>query len=75
MNRPIWDRCTEGQRQVLAVLAEHGWGNERIAHELGITPGAVKSHLRKICAKLKLKGRTALAIAYIAECQSGQEIN
>jgi DNA-binding NarL/FixJ family response regulator len=66
----IWDRCTEAQRQVLVVLAEHGWGNSRIARELGSTEVAVKGHVRTMCAKLKLKGRTALAVAYIAECRA-----
>ena len=63
----IWDRCTDDQRQVLVVLAEHGWGNQRIARELGSTELAVKSLIRTMCAKFKLRGRTALAVAYIAE--------
>jgi DNA-binding NarL/FixJ family response regulator len=69
-DRPIWDACTESQRNVLVVLATHGWENHRIARELGITKVAVKGHIRTMCAKLKLKGRTALVVAYLAECQS-----
>jgi DNA-binding NarL/FixJ family response regulator len=68
--RPIWDACTESQRKVLVVLAKHGWENHRIARELGTTPVAVKGHIRSMCDKLKLKGRIALVVAYIAECQS-----
>ena len=71
--RPIWDQCTDDQREVLVLLAERGWENKRIAHELGITPVAVKSRLRAMCAKLKLKGRIALATAYIAECTANMD--
>jgi DNA-binding NarL/FixJ family response regulator len=69
-DRPIWDACTDGQRNVLVLLATHGWENHRIAHELGTTPAAVKSHIRSMCDKLKLKGRIALVVAYLAECQA-----
>jgi DNA-binding NarL/FixJ family response regulator len=67
--RPIWDRCTEAQRKVLVVLANHGWENQRIARELGSTQVGVKSLIRTMCAKFKLRGRTALVMAYLAECQ------
>jgi DNA-binding NarL/FixJ family response regulator len=73
MTRPVWDRCTEDQRQVLTLLAKHGWKNERIAAELGIAPVAVRNHLRAMCAKLNLKGRIALVVAYLAECQEEKE--
>ena len=71
--RSTWDRFTEDQRQVLTLLAKHGWKNERIAAELGITPVAVRNHLRAMCTKLKLKGRIALVVAYLAECQEEKE--
>ena len=72
-SRPIWDRCTEDQRRVLVLLANHGWENKRIARELGSTQVGVKSHIRTMCAKLKLKGRTALVMAYLAECQEQEK--
>jgi DNA-binding NarL/FixJ family response regulator len=73
MTRSIWDRCTEAQRKILVVLANHGWENQRIARELGTTEVAVKGHVRTMCAKLKLRGRTALVVAYLAECQEQEK--
>jgi DNA-binding NarL/FixJ family response regulator len=72
-DRPIWDRCTEDQRKVLVLLARTGWENQQIARVLGMTEVAVKGHLRTMCDKLKLKGRIALVVAYITECQKENE--
>ena len=68
-DEPVWDRCTKAQRKVLILLANHGWGNQRIARELGSTEIAVKGHVRTMCAKFKLRGRTALTVAFLTECQ------
>ena len=67
--RPIWDACTDCQRQVVIVLACTGGSNEQIAHALGITAAQVKGRLRRIYDKLKIRRRSALATAYIIECQ------
>ena len=72
-DEPIWDRCTVAQRRVLVLLANHGWENQRIARKLGTTEIAVKSHIRTMCAKFKLRGRTALAVAFLTECQTKHE--
>jgi DNA-binding NarL/FixJ family response regulator len=65
----IVERLRADQRQVLTLLAKHGWTNQRIAQELGLTAVAVRNHLRAMCRKLKLNGRVALVVAYLAECQ------
>jgi DNA-binding NarL/FixJ family response regulator len=66
-SKPIWDGCTERQRDVLILLARHGWSNKRIAHELGTTELNVKGYLRRIYDRTKLRNRMALATAFIME--------
>lgn len=55
---------TSRERQVLLLIAE-GWGNAKIAANLGIAVGTVKIHVRAILAKLGADDRTeAAALAW-----------
>lgn len=67
MTKPIWDKCTQCQRDVLVLLARHGWSNRRIGQELGTTELNVKGRLRRIYDKTKIRKRGALATAFIME--------
>ena len=69
MTRPIWDACTQCQRDVIVVLARTGWSNKRIARHLNLTEMMVKSRLRRIYDKLKIRRRALLVTAYMWECQ------
>jgi DNA-binding CsgD family transcriptional regulator len=69
MTRPIWDRCTPNQREILLQLARTGGSDKQLAAALGITEQGLKSRLRRIYDKLKIRRRSLLATAFIAECQ------
>jgi DNA-binding NarL/FixJ family response regulator len=69
MTRPIWDACTPNQREILLQLARTGGSDKQIAAALGVTEQGVKSRLRRIYDKLKIRKRYLLATAFIAECQ------
>jgi DNA-binding NarL/FixJ family response regulator len=49
----VLDRLTDGERRVLALMAE-GLGNRAIAARLVVTDAAVHKHVRNIFAKLDL---------------------
>jgi DNA-binding NarL/FixJ family response regulator len=49
----VLDRLTDGERRVLALMAE-GLGNRAIAARLVVTEAAVHKHVRNIFAKLDL---------------------
>lgn len=58
------DALTEREREILQYVAK-GESNKRIARDLGITEGTVKTHLQSILAKLDATSRTeAVAIAH-----------
>ncbi len=58
------DALTERERGILQYVAK-GESNKRIALDLGITEGTVKTHLQSILAKLDATSRTeAVAIAH-----------
>lgn len=54
-------RLLTSREHAVAELALSGLGNKQIARKLAITEGTVKVHLHRIYAKLKIKGRPALA--------------
>jgi two-component system, NarL family, response regulator len=61
--RVLDDTLTQRENDVLAHVAR-GWCNKRIASQLNIGEGTVKTHLKHILAKLGARSRTeAVAIA------------
>jgi DNA-binding NarL/FixJ family response regulator len=57
---------TPREQQVL-VLVQQGLRNKEIAHELGISPGTVKIHLKHIFEKSGVRGRYGLALSSLAD--------
>jgi DNA-binding NarL/FixJ family response regulator len=55
------------QRDVLILLADTGITDKAIAERLGLTEAQVKSRLRRVYDKLKIRRRAQLAIAIIEE--------
>ena len=61
--RVLDDTLTQREYDVLAHVAR-GWCNKRIASQLDISEGTVKTHLKNVLAKLRARSRTeAVAIA------------
>ncbi|HDQ71061.1 MAG TPA: response regulator transcription factor [Chloroflexi bacterium] len=54
------DTLSPRECEVLAFVA-HGYSNQEIAEELGISDNTVKNHLHNILTKLKAKNRTEAA--------------
>lgn len=52
------------EHQVCALVVL-GQSNQEIATKLTLTPGTVKEHLRRSCAKLGCRNRTELAVRYV----------
>jgi two-component system, NarL family, nitrate/nitrite response regulator NarL len=52
----------------VAHLVLRGWHNKQIARELHLSEGTVKMHLHHIYEKLRLGGRTQLALSMAAVC-------
>ncbi|MFI1585328.1 response regulator [Embleya sp. NPDC020630] len=52
---------TEREREVLVLIA-HGLSNPRIAHRLDLSMSTVKTHVRRLLAKLEVQDRTQLVI-------------
>jgi LuxR family maltose regulon positive regulatory protein len=55
--RRVSDTLTARERDVLAMISQ-GFPNKRIARTLGISPETVKSHVKRIFAKLAVSTRT-----------------
>jgi DNA-binding NarL/FixJ family response regulator len=53
------DSLTHRQREILALVCE-GLRNKEIASKLSLSEATVKVHLRKLSAKLQVRGRLAL---------------
>ena len=53
-------KLTPREREVVRMVA-HGNTNKQIATALGISVNTVKTHLKKVCYKLKLKRRVQIA--------------
>ncbi|MBI1308257.1 MAG: hypothetical protein GC129_00165 [Proteobacteria bacterium] len=52
---------TPREGQILSLL-RHGLSNQKIAAELGVTPGTVKTYLKSIYTKLGVQNRTQAAL-------------
>jgi len=55
---PSASALTVRENEVMAELV-HGYRTSEIADHLGVTPATVKTHVRQICRKLNVRGRTA----------------
>jgi DNA-binding CsgD family transcriptional regulator len=58
--RTGWASLTPTEREVVALTAR-GLSNAAIGHELLISPGTVRTHLRSVFSKLGVTSRTELA--------------
>jgi LuxR family maltose regulon positive regulatory protein len=58
-----WESLTPREQQVTALVCK-GYGNERIACELFISPATVKIHQRNVLNKLNLPSKAALHEAF-----------
>jgi len=52
------------EAQILDLLC-HGLTNKAIAQQLGISPHTVRDHIGAMTDRFHIKGRTALATAYL----------
>jgi two-component system NarL family response regulator len=59
---PVASRTlTEREGEVLSGIAR-GWSNQRVADELEIAEGTVKTHLKRIFGKLYARNRTEAVV-------------
>ncbi len=65
-------RLTPRERQVLHLVAR-GTANRDIARALGIRPGTVRSHLRRIFVKLHVRDRDEAVAASLEPEDQGAE--
>ena len=59
----IFPQLTDREREVVALIAE-GLDNREIAAAAYMGDGTVRNHISSILAKLRLKNRTQIAVAY-----------
>jgi len=55
---------SERQLHVAKYIFE-GYDNKIIAEKLGITPNTAKTHVRNICRKFRVRGRTQLILSLL----------
>lgn len=51
----------------VATLVARGHTNKEIAQVLFLSPRTVESHIARICAKLGVRGRTAVGVAFVLQ--------
>jgi two-component system NarL family response regulator len=59
--RGVEEALTEREGEVLSGIAR-GWSNQRVADELEIAEGTVKTHLKRIFGKLYARNRTEAVV-------------
>ncbi|OUO48599.1 DNA-binding response regulator [Olsenella sp. An285] len=59
----VFSQLTDREREVVALIAE-GLDNREIAAAVYMGDGTVRNHISSILAKLHLKNRTQIAVAY-----------
>lgn len=69
---PVVDRLTPQEARVLALVAS-GLSNQEIASVLSISLNTVKSHLRRVYAKLGVSGRTQAALRFLEQSEPDSE--
>ncbi len=69
---PVVDRLTAQEARVLALVAA-GLSNQEMASVLSISLNTVKSHLRRIYAKLGVSGRTQAALRFLEQSEPDSE--
>lgn len=62
MDKKYGGRMLTPTEAKIADLAAKGLTNRQIAVELGIAEGTIRTHMRSIFQKLKIKSRTELII-------------
>ena len=60
-SRVVDEPLTPREREVLGGIAR-GWSNRRVADELRIGPGTVKTHLKRLFGKLYARNRTEAVV-------------
>jgi two-component system NarL family response regulator len=61
VDRAVEERLTPREGEVLTGIAR-GWSNRRVADELKIAEGTVKTHLKRIFGKLYARNRTEAVV-------------
>jgi two-component system, NarL family, response regulator len=61
IERALEEPLTPREGEVLAGIA-HGWSNRRVADELKIAEGTIKTHLKRIFGKLYARNRTEAVV-------------
>ena len=59
----LFPQLTEREREVVALIAE-GLDNREVADAAYMGEGTVRNHISSILAKLHLRNRTQIAVAY-----------
>jgi DNA-binding NarL/FixJ family response regulator len=57
-----WSKVLSPRERQIALLVGRGLSNKDVAHELGLKPGTVKTHVHNIIQKLGEKSRYTLIV-------------
>ena len=67
----VFAPLTEREYEVVEAVAE-GLDNAGVARQLFMSEGTVRNHISSILAKLGLRNRTQVAVAYYRSARAGQ---
>ena len=67
----VFERLTEREYEVVEAVSE-GLDNAEVADRLFMSEGTVRNHISSILAKLGLRNRTQVAVAYYRSSRAGQ---
>ena len=66
----LFPQLTDREREVVALIAE-GLDNREVAAAAYMGEGTVRNHISSILAKLGLRNRTQVAVAYYRSARAG----